>query len=112
MQIQDFNLAVGEVIPELHSELAEDMNIHASAGSVIFDEIGKSGWESRDVAKTLEQISLLARGKAAEEIKDFNGDEQPRVAHLESSPNSRSHCSGVSQRPGDLSSIFRASSAA
>ena len=41
MQIENFHMAVGKIIPEFDGEFSEDMNLHATAGGVRFDKIRK-----------------------------------------------------------------------
>jgi hypothetical protein len=82
MQIENFYMAVGKIVPELYGKSAEHMNIHAPASGIVFDKIRKLGWKSRDVAEAFEQIALFARFECSEKIENINGNEQPRVAHF------------------------------
>jgi hypothetical protein len=77
VQIQNFHVPVGEIVPKLDREFAEDVNVHAPPGGIVFDEIGKSGRKRRNFAEVIEQIALFARSKRAEKIEDINGNEQP-----------------------------------
>src|SRR5438477_2822002 len=111
MNVENLHVAIGGIVPELDGELPEDMHTQAAARRVVLEKIRKVGREGGYLTKTSEQVLLLSSTQDSQEIEDFNGNEQTRVAHLESSdsPNSRSHCSGVNQRPGESSSILLAS---
>ena len=54
MEIKNFHMAVGEIVPKLDGEFSEDMNVHATPGRIMFYKIGKSGWKGRNVAETFE----------------------------------------------------------
>ena len=82
MKIKNFHMAVGEIVPKLDGEFSEDVNVHASSRGIMFNKIGKSGWEGRDGAEAFEQIALFARFECSEKIENFNGDEHTRVAHF------------------------------
>jgi len=82
MQIENFYMAVGEIVPEFDGKFSEDMNVHSPPRRIVFNKIGKLGWKCRDVAEAFEQVALLARSKCAEKIENINGNEQPRVAHF------------------------------
>ena len=68
MQIENFHMAVGKIIPELYGKSTEHMNVHASSRGIVFNKIGKFGWECRDVAETFEQVALFARFECSEKI--------------------------------------------
>ena len=114
MEFKDLHVAVGEVVPELDGELAEHMHAHPPASRIVFDEIGVIGGEGGNLAKMFQQVFLLSSPERPELVEHLDGDEQARVAHLSLSdkPSSCSHCSGVSHRPGERSSILSASLAA
>jgi hypothetical protein len=114
VNVENLQMAICEVVPEFDGELAEDVNIHSPTGGVALNKIRELGGECCDLTEVLEKIGLLLWTKCSQEIENFNINEQTGVAHLDSPdrPSLCSHCSGVSQRLGDLSSILAASFAA
>jgi hypothetical protein len=77
MQIQDFHVPVGKIIPEFDGELAKHVNIYSPASGIALHVIRKSGRGCSNVAKALKQVALLTCPKCAEKIENINGDEQP-----------------------------------
>ena len=114
MNVENLYVPVSKVVPELDGKLAKNVNFHTATGGITFNEIRKPGGKRGNLAKMFKEGSLLLLSKGAQKFENFNINEQPRVAHLESpdKPSFCSHCSGVSQRSGDLSSILAARFAA
>lgn len=114
IQVQYLQVPIREIIPELDREPAEHMHTHAPPDGVVFDIITEIGWEGGDCPESLEQALLVSPAEGPAEVKNFDRDQQPGVAHPASfeSPSSRPHSSAVRQRSGDRSSIRSASLAA
>ena len=81
MEVENFDVPVGEIVPKLDGEFAEHMNFHATAGGIAFDEVGIMGWERGDVPKALEEFFLFPSSERPEKFKDFNVNEQTGVAY-------------------------------
>jgi hypothetical protein len=110
-EYRESNLPVGEVVQELDGELADNMDIDTPARGFVFDKVREVGRERGDLAKAFQQVPLFPGKNRPKKIKHLDVNEQTGVAHLVSSFNfnSRSRCSGVNQRSGERSLIFRAS---
>lgn len=54
MQIKNFHMSVGKIIPKFDGKSAKHMNVHSPAGGIIFRVIAKLGWGGRYFAETLE----------------------------------------------------------
>jgi len=107
-------MSIGDVILKLDGESAKYMYTHAPPFRIVFDEVAKVGRKCGDFTQALEQFFLLVPLERSEEIENFNGNEQTRVAHFLSPeiPSSPSHCSAVSHRSGEWSLILCANFAA
>lgn len=90
-------MPVGEIVPKFDGKSSKDMNVHSPATGIVFYIVRKPGWRRGYVSETLEQTALLALAEGAEKVENIHGNEQPRIVHFESRPNSLSHCSSVSQ---------------
>jgi hypothetical protein len=67
--------------PIFDGKFAENVNVNPSAAGIMFNEIGKVGRESGNFTETFDQGSLFDLPARLEHVKNFNGDEQTRVAH-------------------------------
>jgi hypothetical protein len=66
MQIENFHLTIGKIVPEFDGEFSEDVNVHATARGIRFDKIRKILRISRDFAEAFEQVALFARTPPAD----------------------------------------------
>jgi len=53
MQIENFHLPVGKIIPKLDGKFSEDMNVNAASRGIVFDKIRKFGWKLRDFTEAV-----------------------------------------------------------
>ena len=111
MYIQNLHMPVGEIIPELDRKPAEHMHRNLTLRGITLGIIGMVAGCCADFPETPEQIPLLPGSQRPQKFQHFHVDQHPPGAHGAScgSPSSCAHCSGVSQRPGVVSSIFLAS---
>jgi hypothetical protein len=65
MQVQDLNVSIREVIPELDGVLAEDMNSKRPSHRIMFYEIGVVRRESGNFSKTAHQVDLLSAAESS-----------------------------------------------
>jgi len=70
-------VAVCKVVPIFYREFPIDVNIYASADSIVFSKIRKLGWISSNLAETIKQITLFAGSQRPENIENFNGNKKP-----------------------------------
>lgn len=61
MQIQDFNVSVGEIVPEFNGVSAKDMNFDSSSGRIVFHIIGKIGRKRRSKSLIGDQAQVCFR---------------------------------------------------
>ncbi len=60
MNIENFYMTVGKVIPEFDGKLARHMDIHAPSCRITLNKIRKLGRGSGNLAEAFEQILLFA----------------------------------------------------
>ncbi len=109
MQIEDFYVPVGVILPELDGISAADVDVHAAVGVVGFSVIGKSPWFIADSDEPVAQKTLLPAGKRFEKLNDFVVNEQTVVhGQLPDKPRRRSKSSSVANSEAGWS-IFSAS---
>jgi len=109
MQVENFYVLVGVVLPELDGIFAADMNVHTAAGMVGFGVIGKLLWTVADGNEPVSQMPLFPAGKCFEKLNDFIVNEQTIVhGQLPDIPRRRSKSSSVANSEAGRS-IFPAS---
>ena len=54
MNVEDFYMAVGEVIPEFDGEFAGDMNFHTPTRRIVFYKIREVGGEGGNLPEAFE----------------------------------------------------------
>lgn len=81
MQIENLYVAIGKVIPELYREFSANVHTEATPFGIILKVISEVRRELCNFAKTLQQIVLISASQRSKIIRNFNGDQQPRVAH-------------------------------
>ncbi len=96
MQVENFYVLVGMVLPELDGIFAADVNVHTATGMVRFGVIGKLLRTVADGDKPVSQMPLFPAGKRFEKLNDFIVNEQT-VTHgqLPDKPRRRSKSSNV-----------------
>jgi len=109
MQIKNFYVPVGVVLPELDGVFAADVDVHAASRVVGFGVIGKFLRIIADGNEPVSQKPLLAAGKRFEKLNDFIVNEETVVhCQLPDKPRRRSKSSSVANSEAGRS-IFPAS---
>jgi hypothetical protein len=76
MQIKNFYVLVGVILPELDGIFAADVDVHAPARVVGFSVIGKLLRIIADGDEAVSQKPSLAAGKRFEKLNDFVVNEE------------------------------------
>src|ERR1039457_5522391 len=109
MQVENFYVPVGVVLPKLDGVFAADVNVHTAIRRVGFGVIGKLLRIIPNGHNAVSQNSLLIAGKRFEKLNDFVVSEEPVIhGQLPVMPSRRSKSSSVANSEAGWS-IFSAS---